>query len=481
MTVTVERALARHVAEALGSPLAAATAHAARRELLWAIGTAQAGAGAPGSESLRDYAAGFSGSPATVLGCGSVAHHQAAAFLNAVAAKAHEFEDKYWLDGSHGYAIGSVVVPAALAIAEREGADSDALLTAIAVATDVQARLVRGVLNASFATTGWNSTYVFSSFGAAVAASVLMGLDEEACAMALGLAFVQASGNFQSQIEGVMGARLQAGFAARDGITAADLAARGISAPAQWLTGRYGLYHLHFRDLDTDADRVGQRLGEEWLGERLGYKAYPCGVVAHPVLDLLRDLSAGIDAADVAEVVIRGNEKLEIMTVPLPGADRCAPSSHIEAQFSLPWGIACVLRDGDLTLAHYEQDAIDDEGYRALARRVTTQLATGRTGVELELTLRDGSVRKGRNDGVARGHPDNPLSTEDLIRGYLRCCDHAPAPSARAAAHAIPPLIFSGETFTLSSLTRLLRGKAESAALESDREGRRPDRDGGGE
>ena len=237
---SVERLLSEHIANVEAEQLTASVTMAARRELVWCIGTAIAGAGAPGSAAIHDYATSIGGrSESTIFGYGDKAPAIMGALANATFAKAHEYEDKIWIGNTHGFGVGMAVVPAALAVAERIGNVSGSdLLTAVVVATDVHARLVAAPINATFGKTGWNSAYLFSVFGATAAASKIMRLDATATQNAMGLAFAQAAGNYQGQLEGVLGVRLQLGFAVRNGIMAADLAARGITGVQQFLTGR---------------------------------------------------------------------------------------------------------------------------------------------------------------------------------------------------------------------------------------------------
>src|SRR6185436_71871 len=112
--------------------------------------------------------------------------------------------DKFWMDEAHGYSIGAAVVPAAFAAAEHVGhIDGKALLAAVALATDVQARLVIGAPDTI--NKGCNSTYMFSAFGAAAAAAKLFGLDQEQFTNAMGLAYAQAAGTRQTNHEGASG------------------------------------------------------------------------------------------------------------------------------------------------------------------------------------------------------------------------------------------------------------------------------------
>jgi 2-methylcitrate dehydratase PrpD len=276
-TPDLEATLGAHIAGVRFEDLPRAAVDAARRTLIWHVGNALAGSAAPGSDAILRYCGSQgSGSEATVLGTRERLPATMAAFANACFGKAHEYEDKYWLDAAGGFAIGFAVAPAALALAEAGGRSGRDVLTAIAVAVDLQARLlsaIRDELSPSF--TGFNSTYTFANFGTATAAAKVLGLNASQVVDALGLVHAQVAGNFQGQLEGVLGIRLQAGFSTRNGIAAAQLAAMGVGGARQALSGRFGLYRLYYPDRRVDMDSLTDGLGRRWLGERLGYKGYP--------------------------------------------------------------------------------------------------------------------------------------------------------------------------------------------------------------
>lgn len=396
---------------------------AAKREVLWTLGTSVAGSGATGSDLIRQFALGIGGNPeATALGYGDRLPASVAGFVNGCYAKALEYEDKFWIDDGHGYAIGTSVVPAAIAAAELiGGTDGRSLLTAVAVATDVQARLVCAV--DGLLESGWNATYLYGALGAAMAASMVMGLDEQQIPNAVGLAYAQTCGNFQGQVEGVLGVRMQGGFGVRNGISAAQLAKLGATGTHESLTGKYGLFPLFFAGNRIDLASITSTLGTEFLGTRLGFKAYPCGAVVHPALDALRSLAVPADRVDeIVEIHAYGTPRLEIMSEPLE--HRRDPRSHVEAQFSAPWAMACVLVDGDLRLAHFEAEALANPRVRALARKVHIDMAPGRRATHVEIRFSDGSTVRSEPVHAARGNAANPQTTGELVDRFRDCVRH---------------------------------------------------------
>lgn len=74
-------------------------------------------------------------------------------------------------------------------------------------------------------------------------------------------------------------------MAVRNGIAAARLAMMGMPGPHASLTGPVDLYAVHYPNSKVDFVDIVQGLGEDFLGVNLGFKGYPCGVVAHPAID----------------------------------------------------------------------------------------------------------------------------------------------------------------------------------------------------
>ncbi|MDB5928226.1 MAG: prpD4, partial [Betaproteobacteria bacterium] len=146
-----------------------------------------------------------------------------AALVNGTAS--HAFE----LDDYHNAKLhpGAVVIPAALALAEELNVTGERLVTAIAAGYEVMIRSSLALNPSAARLRGWHLTGVCGPFGAAAASAVLLGLDSERTAWALGLAGTQGAGLWAFNADGAMSKRLHAGKAAHSGVLAAELAASG--------------------------------------------------------------------------------------------------------------------------------------------------------------------------------------------------------------------------------------------------------------
>lgn len=421
--MTIEGQLVRHLREASFADLSPAAIDSARREILWTIGTSVAGAASPGSDAVIAFARQMGGcAESTVLGFGDRLPASLAGLVNGVLAKALEYEDKFWLDNFHAYSIGTAVVPAALAVAEHVGQVSGKeLLAAVALATDLQARMVKSATGC--VATGWNATYCFSSLGAAMVAIRLLKLDQEQAMNAMGLAYAQVTGNYQGHQEGVLGVRMMMGFGVRNGIVAAQLGRLGVTGVHHFLTGKFGLYPLLYGDIKVNLDWLTQGLGKLYLSEKLGFKAYPCCAVIHPVLDALFGLGSNMPAADQVEsVLVLGSPRMKIAAEPVEVRKR--PTNEIDSQFSIPWAIACGLIDRKISLSHFSQQALGSEPHLDLAARVTIDMNPERSGTSAEIRLKDGRIITTASVTVPKGHGDNPLTIDELVDRYRDCMSH---------------------------------------------------------
>jgi 2-methylcitrate dehydratase PrpD len=419
----VEEKIADHVVSASWASLPESSRTQAGRALLWWIATTFEGAVEPDQARLIRYVAAQGAGPeATILGSALKSSAELAGLVNGRAAKAWEHEDKYWVDETIGFGVGCCVVPAAVAAAEaRGGVTGPELLTAVALGIDVEIRLLRplglGFIPGSAVA---NATFVFGTYGSAIAAGKIYGLDRSGLLDALGIAHTQASGNYQGQFEG-RGVSLQAGLAVRNGLESARMASLGMPGPRASVSGPAGLYGVHYPRSTVDLGAIVDRIGEYYFIDDLGFKGYPCGVVAHPAIDAAGSARIDIGERHIDTIKISGPESLSIMARPLDRKQR--PQTPIEAQFSIPWAVACALRDGHFTIDHCAAAALIDRELLQLSEKVSIEMLGTTTGTTLQVFLADGTVVEPSTVMASKGHPRNPLSTSEICDLVLRSAE----------------------------------------------------------
>jgi len=153
--------------------------------------------------------------------------------------------------------LAAVVAAAGLALASTDPA---APAAAVAIGLELALR-IEAALGAEQRGRGWAIAAVDGAIGAAATAARLRGLTSEAVAHAIGLAATQSGG--LGAVLDPCGLAFRLGKAAFDGVEAALLAERGVTAPAGSLDGRRGLAALTAPD--SDPSRIGERLGDDWM------------------------------------------------------------------------------------------------------------------------------------------------------------------------------------------------------------------------
>ena len=415
--VPVSRLLAEHAARARFSDLAAAVVLDTRRAVLDWLGSALAGALEPPARIVQQVvgALGASGE-ATVFGAGRSAA-ATAALANGVASHILELDDVH--KGSTLHAAAPII-PAALAVAEREHRTGADFLLAVALGYDAAFRIGEAVNPSHYRF--WHPTGTVATFGAAAAAGSLLHLDETTMLDALGSAGTQAAGLWEFNTDGAMSKHLHPGKAAFNGILAADLARLGFTGATRILEGDRGFFQATSSDFDPS--RVTDQLGTQWKISENCYKLHSCCGHTHSAIDLALDYRAFGEAAGLASVdVATYASGFEIVK-------ERNPRTPYQAKFSLAYCVAVALVEGRVGLEQFTPDRFSDQGVTDPA--IGTLLERIRITVTPELTARYPAewgtrVRFTRRDGTTtelaaafpRGNPENPVST-DMLEGKFR-------------------------------------------------------------
>src|SRR5690606_22603548 len=187
----------------------------------------------------------WGGNPqATLLGFADRVPAPTAALVNGTAAHALDFDDTHLPSILHPSASA---VPAALAAAEVADVDGRTLLAAVAAGNEIAIRLGNAaddpeLGNNVFFERGIHATSLSRAIGSAAAAAVALGLDAATTRHALGIAASMGSGILEANRNGGSVKRVHCGWAAHAGVTAAQFARQGITAPDTVLEGRFGFF-----------------------------------------------------------------------------------------------------------------------------------------------------------------------------------------------------------------------------------------------
>jgi len=395
--------------------------------LLDGLGVIGGAHGAPGIAELNTRLSRWeqSGSATGLLGKRRYSP-PTAALANGAAAHALDFDDQHDPARVH---TTCVVLPTLLAVAEDAGRVSGRdFLLAFATGAELHARLGLACYNSLGK--GWHPTMIFGTLAAGIAAGQLLKLDVNGLANALGMAYHQASGSAQSMRDGVLSKRLGAGFAARNAVLAASLAADGLTGTRRTLEGNAGLFALYERN-EVNTDALTTDLGRTWRIPDYSIKPYPCCRCNHTPIGLgIRLYREGVRADDVERIEIRMGE-VNWLTVGEPYDP--LRDSVVHAQFNAAYSFARALHDGVVDLNTYRKPAITDPAIAALTRliNVTSDPSIDATAIEpasVKVTLKSGRIVEASSYTI-KGSPQEPLSAGELGAKLSNCMSYGLAAS----------------------------------------------------
>ncbi len=392
---------------------------AASSMLLDWLGSALAGSGTPVGANLLAYADAEPEGSASVVGSHTGRSAETAAFVNGALAHIVEMDD---IDRGSVLHPGAVVIPAALAIAEVRSKRGRDFLSSIVAGYEVAVRIGEAVGKRHYHF--FHNTSTCGGFGAAAAASWLLGLDEERMVWALGNAGTQASGLWEFNAEGAMSKHLHAGRAASNGVLAALLAERGFTGSTRILEGERGFFRATAPDADPERVLLGLGVGSPMKIHGVSLKPHASCRHTHAAIDCALALRSRIEWGSI--------EEIEVATygATLALCDRPRPSTPYEAKFSVQFGVAAAILRGGAGLEAFEEEALRDSSLYELTSkvqvrvdpeiearyprewpaRVTVRLANGKT-LEAETAH-------------PKGDPELPLSMEEMVIKFRSLAAH---------------------------------------------------------
>ncbi|MCG3754003.1 MmgE/PrpD family protein [Amycolatopsis sp. Poz14] len=407
--------LARHVARVASSPLTEPDTEALRRLFLDNFVVSRWGSTRPAARQVAQWSRRFAGTGASpVLGGSWRTEPSAAALVHGTAAHSYELDDTHDVTTSHP---GSVVIPAALAVAAETKATQEELFRATAAGYEAMALIGSTAGGLETVHRGFHPTAVFGTFGAATAALSLRAgstVDPELLVAAWGHALSQASGSMQFSVEPTGGEvkRVHAGLGARNGVVAADFAVLdAVTAPRLALEGTYGT-----------AASFGGPLREISLDGPLqihtvSFKPYSCCRLFHSTIDALAEATDGFSRSpdSIAEILVTGPRLIaeQHMT---------EARSTMTAQYSCPYIVGATLAYGPHRYDAYGEEHLADKRILEIAGKVRFEVDSEleeryypehfATGVRITF---DGGMTKSAMVADSVGTAARPMTTKQLL------------------------------------------------------------------
>ncbi|MFK0009258.1 MmgE/PrpD family protein [Paenarthrobacter sp. NPDC090520] len=423
---TASERIARFITELQPEKIPSSVQHRAKIHLLDTLGAGIAGAASKEAAISTTALSGVCGQ--TLPGTGSTLWGRpgelpalGAAFVNGIACHAFELDDSGGCDHS-----GAVVVPAAfaaLSLSSRNEEDMTVsggqLLKAIVSGYEV-ARRVQDALGGYDAVNnaGWHSTGVCGTFGAAVAAGVILGLSEQQMVSAIGLAGSFTGGTWSFIGDGAMSKRMHVGRAAEAGLNSALLARNGFSGPRDLFSAPWGSFLRLYGDPGvTDETKLHDTLGLEWQIERASIKPYATCRSTHAAIDAVLEARAGgISAEDITSITVHTSALI---------ADMCGNAdtgSLVSTQLSMQFALAAAILHGEVGLEQIAEAGRTDRRILDLMDRIQLAVDPLQTGgsAEPRLEIQVADVTTEIQAVRAKGAPTNRLSDDETISKFVR-------------------------------------------------------------
>lgn len=314
---------------------------------------------------------------------------------------------------------GCVVVPAVLALAERESSSGREILLAVLQGFEAMCRIGMAVGPAHYRI--WHNTATCGPFGSAMAAACLLKLSDERAMYALGNAGTQSSGFWEFLETGAMSKHLHAGRAAEAGIVAADLALLDFTGPPQVLEGDKGFFKA------TCADAMPELVTAEpnlpWQLSNTSIKPWPCCRHTHPAIDAALELHGLLQGKEVETVHI------DTYQAAMDVCDRPQPDSEYAAKFSLYHCVAAALDVGEVVFDSFSETS--RSRLNSLRERITAVVADDYDsnypvtwGSAVTVVTCCGERFSAQRQG-AKGDPELALSDDEMISKAKMLLAHA--------------------------------------------------------
>src|SRR6202050_4125872 len=415
--------LATWVAQTMLNDVPASVRDRAKHLVLDGIGCALVGAQLPWSRiGVEGVTALDDAGDSALIGWGGKATSAtSAAMVNSSFIQGFELDDYHPLAPLHS---NSLVLPAMLAAAPRIGRVSgESFLLGAILGYETGPRVGQALGGLDMLSRGWHSGVVFGPTPAAAAAGTLYGLDAARFEDAFGMAATQSCGLMSAMYESMV-KRMQHGFASRNGLTAAALAAAGYVGIKRVFERPYGGWLAVFGEGHrTYPEDIYKGLGILWETERIAVKPYACMGLLHAAADAAFKQRPQVDVSQIQRIDIDMGEA----AYSHGGWKAERPLEVIGAQMNVAYVVAVAFLDGDVLVDQFRQDRINRDDVGALIDRTLTpheqaydhlpideQLTT-----QVRLTFKDGTTRAAKVVHP-RGTGDRHLTNAEIRDKYAK-------------------------------------------------------------
>ncbi|MFC1926578.1 MmgE/PrpD family protein [Chloroflexota bacterium] len=434
----------------------------AKKSILDMTGITIAGAGMPGCREVVDLIKDWGGKQeSTIWVYGGKVPAVNAALANGTMGRALDLGDMNEYVGNH---VSEYTFPQLLPAAEYKGKVSGKeLITAQVLAQDLVLRVTETIgrpADSEIIPRFGNPTV----FGATAGVTRLLGMDVTSTWEAMGLAFEEYQvAAMQKYIDGALAVRVGTGLHSAGAVRSALLARCGITGTKNVFEGDFN-YYQHWGIDNYSLEPLTRNLGRYFEASRTSTKLGPnCKQTHAPVtatIDLVTEHD--IKPEDIAEVDVAVDSKAYHLLC-LPEEVKSNPKTVVDAQFSLPYGVAVAIVKRDVWIDDFTPQAIDNAVVRELLPKIKPRPDTEVLvpdnwvgGSRVTITTRDGA-RYSKLVSYAKGHPNNPITIEEMPERFRKCVAFSPRPFAERNIDELIELLLNLEQVDdVSSIVRLL-------------------------
>ena len=424
MSTTLAHRLADYACALRFEDLSPAVVHEVKRRVIDSFGCALGAWDEEPCVIARKVASEFSAkNGSTIIGTDHKAPPDWTAFANGCCIRYFDYNDTYL---SKEPAHPSDNISAALAVAESVGATGQELITAIALAYEVQCRFCDA---ASIRARGWDHV-TYGTFSTALACARLMKLSPEKTRHATNIAGVAGAAMRQARV-GELSHWKGVAFAtaARHGVFSALLARAGMTGPGPIFEGQMGFE----KQLGVSLGNVGEKFavpfpktedGPAAMILNTSIKYWPAEYHSQSAIEAALSLRKQIDQlAEVKSVTIESHDA----AVDIIGSEpeKWRPATRETADHSLPYITAIALIDGEITNKQFEPERFKDpevwkflENVKVERNAELSAIYPGAVANIVHVDLADGKRMSKRVD-YPLGHAKNPLEDFEVEKKFL--------------------------------------------------------------
>ena len=344
-----------------------------------------------------------------------------AALINGASAHSLDFDDNCYAGVVHGSAV---VFPAVLAFAQYKALSGQDLLKSFIIGLEIEFAVAKALTNKIY-DKGWWTTSVLGSVGSTAGVASLARINTKEIENALSLA-ISGVGATRA-VRGTNAKHYYCGRAAENGIICNSLAMKGSTGPLDVFEDRNGIISI-LNDQAFEHSHINN-IGKDFglLNPGVDIKKYPVCYASHAAADGVKSI---IESKNIR---IENIDKI-ICTVPPIIASNLTfhdPQTVKEAQFSLEFSIAMIIKYGDIKLEHLSSDVIMSSDIQNLINKVKMSVGSLPKKVKssrkvcpewsnVELFTRSGE-RHEKFVGAPLGSSINPLSGNMLYKKFNSC------------------------------------------------------------